>query len=308
MYIYIYTREPTGFALDPYAPSLPLTHEGGDGNRRVWGRVRIFSPWDPRAVPYLRLPTVETSATTTTTTATDTTNPTSITTRPFTRLTDFQLLFKQTPIPAQLLMFIAPGVERIEVHSISEYDPLDRTGRWDLEVNRVVFGEAVNRASDKLSKEKAKAKVMVIDSDLEGSTGLKSIHQKHPEVFVTSGIMERGNFSAAAGFDVDKDKFGVFSTFSAFLEMVLSEITMARLNNCNVLCHFSHAGVDEMANNTCHFGINNMFADNGLSDIESFLYFPADTAQMTAVIDRIFFERGLRFVFSTRCQGCCYTR
>ena len=78
--------------------------------------------------------------------------------------------------------------------------------------------------------------------DLEGSTGLKVIHQKHPEVFVPSGIMERGNFSAAAGFGFAADKFGVFSTFSAFLEMVVSEITMARLNNCNVLCHFSHSG------------------------------------------------------------------
>jgi hypothetical protein len=54
--------------------------------------------------------------------------------------------------------------------------------------------------------------------------------------------MERGNFSAAAGFGFDPDKFGVFSTFSAFLEMVISELTMARLNNCNVLSHFSHSG------------------------------------------------------------------
>ena len=78
--------------------------------------------------------------------------------------------------------------------------------------------------------------------DLEGSTGLKVIHPKHPEVFVPSGIMERGNFSAAAGFGFDAEKFGVFSTFSAFLEMVISEITMARLNFCNILCHFSHSG------------------------------------------------------------------
>ncbi len=56
-----------------------------------------------------------------------------------------------------------------------------------------------------------------------------------------------GNFSAAAGFGFEADKFGVFSTFSAFLEMVVSEITMARLNNCNVLCHFSHSGVDEVS-------------------------------------------------------------
>jgi len=129
---------------------------------------------------------------------------------------------------------------------------------------------------------------------------LKGIHQKHPEVFISSGIMERSNFSAAAGFGFAPDKFGVFSTFSAFLEMVISEITMARLNNCNVLSHFSHAGVDEMADNTCHFGVNNMFADNGLSDVQSFLYFPADAAQMIAIVKTVFFNRGLRFVFSTR--------
>ncbi|KIK94800.1 hypothetical protein PAXRUDRAFT_827622 [Paxillus rubicundulus Ve08.2h10] len=166
--------------------------------------------------------------------------------------------------------------------------------------NRAIFGEAVNLVLDKLSKEEAAKKVMVIDSDLEGSTGLKVIHQKHPEVFVPSGIMERGNFSAAAGFGFEADKFGVFSTFSAFLEMVISEITMARLNNCNVLSHFSHSGVDEMADNTCHFGVNSMFADNGLSDVQSWLYFPADPLQMVAVVKRVFFERGLRFVFSTR--------
>ena len=112
--------------------------------------------------------------------------------------------------------------------------------------------------------------------------------------------MERGNFSAAAGFGFDKDKFGVFSTFGAFLEMVISEITMARLNFCNLLCHFSHSGVDEMADNTCHFGINSFFADNGLADTQSALYWPADGAQMIKVVERVFFERGMRFVFSTR--------
>lgn len=51
---------------------------------------------------------------------------------------------------------------------------------------------------------------------------------------------------------------------------------------------------------TAPLGINSFFADNGLSDVHSFLYFPADPAQMIAVIQRVFFERGLRFVFSTR--------
>jgi len=112
--------------------------------------------------------------------------------------------------------------------------------------------------------------------------------------------MERGNFSAAAGFGFDSEKFGVFSTFSAFLEMIISELTMARLNNCNVLSHFSHSGIDEIADNTCHFGINSFFADNGLSDVHSWLYFPADAAQMHAVVDKVFFQRGVRFIFSTR--------
>jgi len=141
---------------------------------------------------------------------------------------------------------------------------------------------------------------LVIDSDLEGSTGLKAIHTKHPEVFLQSGIIERANFSAAAGFGFDPEKFGVFSTFSAFLEMIISELTMARLNNCNVLSHFSHSGVDEMADNTCHFGINSFFADNGLADVQSSLYFPADALQMTKIVQKVFFQRGIRFVFSTR--------
>jgi len=170
----------------------------------------------------------------------------------------------------------------------------------EKEANRVQFGEAVSNVLDGLSKEEAAKKVMVIDSDLEGSTGLKVIHQRHPEVFVSSGIMERGNFSAAAGFGFDHDKFGVFSTFSAFLEMIISELTMARLNDCNVLSHFSHSGVDEIADNTCHFGVNSMFADNGLSDVRSWLYFPADASQMHKVVQSVFFQKGVRFIFSTR--------
>jgi transketolase C-terminal domain/subunit len=57
-----------------------------------------------------------------------------------------------------------------------------------------------------------------------------------------------------------------------------------------------------MADNTCHFGINSFFADNGLDDVQSWLYFPADALQMNAIIKRVFFERGLRFVFSTRAK------
>ncbi|TIA89715.1 hypothetical protein E3P96_00504 [Wallemia ichthyophaga] len=173
----------------------------------------------------------------------------------------------------------------------------------DKGANRVIFGEAVNSVLDKLSKEEAARRVMVIDSDLEGSTGLKGIHSAHPEVFVPSGVMERGNFSAAAGFGFggNGERQGVFSTFSAFLEMCLSEMTMARLNHCNVLCHFSHSGVDEMADNTCHFGLNHFFADNGLEDTApTSLYFPADGEQMKAIVNTVFWNEGIRIVFSTR--------
>jgi transketolase len=167
--------------------------------------------------------------------------------------------------------------------------------------NRDDFGKLVCGILDKMSTEERVRRVRVIDSDLEGSCGLHHIRKCHPEVYISSGVMERGNFSAAAGFGYDHDKQGVFATFSAFLEMVVSEITMARLNESNVLCHFSHAGVDWMADNTCHYGINNFFADGGLPERDpTALYFPADQHQFKACLERIFWDKGIRFLFSTR--------
>lgn len=171
--------------------------------------------------------------------------------------------------------------------------------KWDS--NRNVFGDAVVGVLGRMSEADRKANVVVIDSDLEGSCGLKKIHDAHPEVFIPSGIMERGNISAAAGFGMEKGKQGIFATFAAFLEMCISEITMARLNYSNLLCHFSHSGIDDMADNTCHFGINNFFADNGLDDgYDTKLYFPADAHQMRACVEAVFSDPGLRFIFSTR--------
>ena len=145
------------------------------------------------------------------------------------------------------------------------------------------------------------SRVLVVDSDLEGSCGLHHIRKTFPEIYVTGGIMERNNFSVAAGFGADKGRQGIFGTFSAFLEMVVSEITMARLNRANVLAHFSHAGVDDMADNTCHFGVNNFFSDNGLPENDNTrLYYPADSNQMRAILETVFHDEGLRFVFSTR--------
>ncbi len=128
-------------------------------------------------------------------------------------------------------------------------------------------------------------KVLVVDSDLEGVLRPASYPQE-PSL----GLCIRRHHGAQQFFGCRRIRFGadrqgIFGTFSAFLEMVISEITMARLNQANVLAHFSHAGVDDMADNTCHFGINNFFADNGLADGDTTrLYFPADALQLRAML------------------------
>jgi transketolase C-terminal domain/subunit/transketolase N-terminal domain/subunit len=161
------------------------------------------------------------------------------------------------------------------------------------------FGKIVCKILDET--EDAAARVLVVDSDLEGSCGLHHIRKNHPALYVNGGIMERNNYSVAAGFGSEQGRQGIFGTFSAFLEMVVSEITMARLNDANVLAHFSHAGIDDMADNTCHFGINNFFADNALAESDlTRLYFPADVGQLRGLLKKIFNDPGLRFVFSTR--------
>lgn len=167
--------------------------------------------------------------------------------------------------------------------------------------NRTEFGKIVNGILDGMPEADRIASVLVIDSDLEGSTGLKAIRVAHPEVFINGGVQERGNFSAAAGFGFGKGRQGVFSTFSAFLEMIISEATMARLNDANVLCHFSHAGVDDIADNTCHYGINLFLAHSGIPEGDKTrLYFPADALQLKQVVETIWKDEGIRYVFTTR--------
>jgi transketolase len=185
-----------------------------------------------------------------------------------------------------------------------EKSPLSYRGSSGVGKNRDDFGKLINEILDGMDEAKRLETLRVFDNDLEGSCGLHHIRKKYPEVFVRGGIMERGNFSAAAGFGSSPGKQGIFATFSAFLEMCISEITMARLNFSNVLAHFSHSGCDEMADNTCHFGINGMFADGGVTpghgeDLTR-LYFPADQHQFASCVKRIYGDPGLRFLFSTR--------
>merc|ERR1712224_276510 len=90
-----------------------------------------------------------------------------------------------------------------------------------------------------------------------------------------------------------------------FQEMIISEASMARLNMCNVLCHFSHSGVDDMSDNQCHFGQNNWFADSGLEEdqLPTKLLFPADVHQMHKVVDAIFWEQASASS-TARVQSC----
>jgi transketolase len=200
-----------------------------------------------------------------------------------------------------------PGFERvIEMLKSAkpEKAPLTFKGSSGVGKNRDDFGKIINGILDGMSEAQRLESVRVFDNDLEGSCGLHHIRKAHPEVFVRGGIMERGNFSAAAGFGSTKGKQGIYGTFSAFLEMCISEITMSRLNFSNVLAHFSHSGVDDMADNTCHFGINSMYADGGVkpghSDDTTRLYFPVDQHQFAACVKRVYGDPGLRFIFTTR--------
>jgi transketolase len=185
-----------------------------------------------------------------------------------------------------------------------EKSPLTFKGSSGTGKNRDDFGKIINEILDGMTEAQRLESVRVFDNDLEGSCGLHHIRKSHPEIFVRGGIMERGNFSAAAGFGSSAGKQSIYGTFSAFLEMCVSEITMARLNFSNVLAHFSHSGVDDMGDNTCHFGINSMYADGGVKpghgEDTTRLYFPVDQHQFAACVKRIYGDPGLRFLFTTR--------
>ncbi len=198
----------------------------------------------------------------------------------------------------------AAAIEMLKSATKQDKSPLTYKGSSGAGKNRDDFGKIVNEILDGMSEADRVKSVRVFDCDLMGSQGLHHIFKKHPEVCVQGGIMERGNFSAAAGFGSSKGKQGIFSTFSAFLEMCISEITMSRLNFSNVLAHFSHSGCDDMADNTCHFGINSMYADGGVApghgEDPTRLYFPADQHQFAACLKKIFNDDGMRFLFSNR--------
>jgi len=189
---------------------------------------------------------------------------------------------------------IVDAMENKPVSSSREYLGSRGSAKNRVEFGRVV-AEILRERPDDLEK------ILVISSDLGGSCGLAEIEKEFPSRYRKGGAMERNNFLAAAGFGSKPGYQGVFATFSAFSEMLISEITMARLNKANVLAHFSHAGVDDMSDGTCHYGTNIFFIDNGLPEGDNTrLYAPADAHQMGAIVRKIFPDPGLRVVISTR--------
>ncbi|MDA1196858.1 MAG: transketolase [Nanoarchaeota archaeon] len=176
-----------------------------------------------------------------------------------------------------------------------------RSSSVDTASCRKMFGQALAEIMKKKGPEGRK-KIMVYSADLGESTGVNAIQKEFPERYISGGIMERTLFLRAAGFGSEHGCQGVFATFAVFgSEMLSSEIQMAALNKRNALCHFSHAGVDWMADDTCHFGVNLSFIDAHLPEESSIkMYFPADALQMQEIVNSVYDDEGLRFIFSTR--------
>ncbi len=184
---------------------------------------------------------------------------------------------------------------------VQQEDPDAYRGCSDeINYNRSAFGDSLLEIMDDIGPE-GRNNLMIYSADLGGSTRVSQIEEEYPERYVKGGVMERGLFSAAAGFGEKEGNQGIFATFSVFgSEMILSEVSMARLNDRDVLCHFSHAGVDWIADSNCHYGVNIASLDNGFYEDNTRLYYPADPNQVDAVLRSIFNDRGIRIVFTIR--------
>ncbi|MBF0540678.1 MAG: transketolase [Nitrospirae bacterium] len=169
---------------------------------------------------------------------------------------------------------------------------------------RKEFGKYITKFLDNLAEEQRK-NYLLVDNDLIYSSSSEIFADKYPQNTVRGGPQERGNWLLASGFGTVSGHQAFYTTFSAFLEMIISEIVMGNLIDSNVLAFFSHAGVDGISDNNTHFAPNIFYADIKLQQVERNLnlYFPADDLQMEAVLERVINECGLRFVFSTRAES-----
>jgi deoxyxylulose-5-phosphate synthase len=82
--------------------------------------------------------------------------------------------------------------------------------------NRQTFGKTLVDLVEKIPAGERRNKVRAVDTDLASSVGLGQIQERFPECFVQGGIMERNNFSAAAGFGFHSGRTGIVSTSALF--------------------------------------------------------------------------------------------
>lgn len=201
---------------------------------------------------------------------------------------------------------------------------------------RDFFGEVMCDIMSRYDSKERLRKFRFISPDLGGSVGFHHIKKHYPELYVHPGIAERSGFSFAAGWASSPERQAYFGTFGAFQEMIISEITMARLNGlpvrggfppigainqeidkkkllelinqfmnelkeANVLCYFPHASFAWMADNDCHAAINNFFADNGIPEGDNTrLYMPASKYHLKSLLEAVHNDLGLRFVYGVR--------
>jgi len=103
---------------------------------------------------------------------------------------------------------------------------------------REAFGKALSSMADEFSK------VVVLDADIAGGTGVHHFRKSHPERFVQFGIAEQ-NMMAAAGGMAAVGLVPVVTTFAVFC---LRAIEQARLSLCyarrNAKIVASHPGLD----------------------------------------------------------------
>ena len=88
----------------------------------------------------------------------------------------------------------------------------------------------VEQLAEWTSEQRERA-VRVFDNDLEDRAASRR-QESFPQVYVQGGVMERGTIGRCR-FGMERGRQGVFATFSAFQEMLISEITMARLNDAS---------------------------------------------------------------------------
>lgn len=84
--------------------------------------------------------------------------------------------------------------------------------------------------------------LVVLDADVQNSTGTEAFGRSFPERFIECGIAEQSMIGTAVGL-AQVGKKPVVATFGAFLTRAADQIRMAAISNANLCIIGSHAGV-----------------------------------------------------------------